>query len=187
MNFNFTPLSLAVLFVSVLMAFQGTEARTKKMHLKPRQPIKVASAPKMAIDKKAFNLLQGASLKADILDKSVGRILEVSSMSSWSRWRQNINMGNIQKDYSLDMRSHLSKMAELMKLRRQQGKLPQFQEFEFANLLRKSDYLLSLSISKEAVESAQKDKDFESSMHQTVAAYNQERIQLDHKVIHVGI
>lgn len=92
------------------------------------------------------NILE-AKQSAERLDQQARGLLEASSMNYLERWNKSIDLKAMETRYAKDVVRHVAAMAQIMKLRRENGgKLRGLHEFDFQNLLRKSDYLLSLKV-----------------------------------------
>lgn len=92
------------------------------------------------------NILE-AKQSAENLDEQARGLLEASSMNYVERWYKSVDLKAMESRYAKDVNRHLLAMAQVMKLRRENGgKLRGLHEFDFQNLLRKSDYVLSLHV-----------------------------------------
>lgn len=88
-----------------------------------------------------------AKLSAERLDTQVRLLIEASSMTFVERWAKSIDLKKMELQYADDVARHVTAMTEVMKIRRENGgKLKKLHEFDFQNLLRQSDYLLSLQL-----------------------------------------
>jgi hypothetical protein len=180
---KFTLKNLILILFSLLVFAEGASARSHKKGPDVRQTKKVAKSPKMAIDPQVGRLLYMAEENAIKIDGYTQELLKISSLSAWQRWTQNKDVAKVKQAYSSEMQKHLNIIAEIFKIRSHKGRLLQYQEFEFQNLLRKSDYLLSLEFSRDSLEYARKNKDFSASFGKTLISYNEQRFHYDRKTI----
>lgn len=183
--------NLILILFSLVVLAEGASARSprKGRHasLKMGQTKKVAKSPKMAIDPQAARLLYMADESTARLDGHTQELIQISSLSAWQRWVQNKDAAKVKKEFSGEMQRHLSIISDIFKIRSAKGRLPQYQEFEFQNLLRKSDYLLSLDFSRDSLEYARKNKDFSTSFGKTLVSYNEQRFHYDRKTIEMKL
>lgn len=182
--------NLILIIFSVLVVAGGVEAKNLRKsptmrHAKHHK--KAPKSPKMAVNRQVSELLLSAEARAERLDLYVQELLQLSSMTAWKRWSQNKDIDSVKKEFSFEMQNHLALMAEIFKIRGRHSRLPQYQEFEFQNLLRKSDYLLSLEFSRDSLNVARKNKDFSTSFGKTLISYNEQRYKLDGKTIEVKL
>jgi hypothetical protein len=184
---KFTLKNLILILFSLLVFAEGASARSHKKSPSVRQTKKVAKSPKMAIDPQVARLLFMADENVEKLEAYTQDLLKISSLSTWQRWTQSKNITNVKQAFSMEMQKHLSIIAEVFKIRSNKGRLLQYQEFEFQNLLRKSDYLLSLEFSRDSLEFARKNKDFSASFGKTLVSYNEQRFHYDRKAIEMKL
>lgn len=177
--------TLAFFFLALtVLAGEVSLASIQQRHLRMRQPTKGASVYRMA-DRQALELkLQRAKVSADHLDQQIGRYLEVSSMGTLQRWQKSIDLDTVKEEYSERVLTHLTAMTELMKLRRSAGrKFKKLYEFDFQNLIRKSDYVLAVNTARSSLEHASEDDEFAARAERALADYNEERLLYDAKMI----
>ena len=88
-----------------------------------------------------------AKASAERLDHQVRVLIDASSMNVVERWAKSVDLKKLENQYAQDIASHVLAMTEVMKIRRENGgRLKKLHEFDFQNLLRQSDYLLSLQL-----------------------------------------
>lgn len=186
---KFNLKNLILILFSLLVLAEGASARSHKNGPSVRQTKKVAKSKNKsqkvaAINPDAARLLFMADENATKLDAYTQELIKISSLNGWQRWTQNKDASKVKKEFSFELQKHLSLIAEIFKIRSlNKGRLPQYQEFEFQNLLRKSDYLLSLDFSRDSLEFARKNKDFSASFGKTLISYNEQRFHYDGKSI----
>lgn len=172
-----------------------------KIHLKTRQTTnvafeqKVSVQPKKALVKKArqrkipTNLIQdkisAAKSWADRMDAQTFEILQASSVSPLQRWMQGSSLSYLEKQLSRDTVEHLRTMADVMRTRRELGGFKKLREFDFYNMLRKSDYLLSLEMTRKSLKDLSQDKAMAAKFRETLSLYNQERIMFDQSYLEI--
>jgi hypothetical protein len=123
-----------------LFAFKGKNPTVRQPQI---------GAPVHPVTKKFLlqkNIAQ-AKQTAERMDDSMRALIEASSMSFAQRWVKSVDLPKMENQFSQDLKNHVQAMTEIMKTRREYGSLKKLREFDFQNLLRKSDYLLSLDIS----------------------------------------
>lgn len=188
---KFNLKNLILILFSLVMFAGGASARSHtKSHSKSlsmRQTKKVAQSPKMAVNPQVARLLYMADENTEKLDAYSQDLLKIYSLSMWQRWSERKKISDVKQGFSSEMQKHLAILAELFKIRSHQGRLLQYQEFEFQNLLRKSDYLLSLDFSRDSLEFARRNKDFSASFGKTLISYNEQRFNYDRKSIEMKL
>ncbi len=129
--------------------------------------------------------LKRANTSAEGLDQQIVRYLEVASMGRLERWQKGIDLDLVKVEYSQRVLGHLNSMTNLMKMRRSSGnKFKKLYEFDFQNLMRKSDYVLAVNTTRTALEYASaQDSEFAAQAEKVLAEYNQERLHFDAKMI----
>lgn len=179
-----TKCSHLLLAIAVLMNFSAANARVKKPVLKMRQTQKVSAVTAVGSDIRAIqNCLKSANTLADSLDDRAGKIINTMSLSAFNRWWNHVDEDQMKAQYAEELMVHMSRMTFLFKEHRKHGPFSKLNEFEFQNLLVKSDYLLSLAISRESLEAARKNTAFAKTFETALAAYNTERVGFDQKMI----
>ncbi|HEX7673263.1 MAG TPA: hypothetical protein VF412_03780 [Bdellovibrio sp.] len=179
-----TKCSQFFLAIAVLMNFSAAHARVKKSNLKVRQTQKVSAVTADGSKTRAIqNCLKSANTLADSLDDKAGKIIDAMSQSAFKKWWNNIDEDQMKAQYAEELMVHMSRMTFLFKEHRKRGPFAKLNEFEFQNLLVKSDYLLSLAISRESLETARRNTTFAKTFETTLAAYNTERVGFDQKMI----
>lgn len=180
--------SCLILALAVLTAFSTAEARTKKQILKMSQPQKGAivktlvSTPKKT-QPNIYGVLRSASVLAESLDDKAGAIINSMSMNSVQKWIHNVDETKLKAEYAEELMVHMTRMTALFSAHRKSGPFAKFNELEFQNLLVKSDYLLSLAVSRESLEYAKHRELFAKRFNTALAAYNAERLGFDQKMI----
>ncbi|QDK38342.1 hypothetical protein [Bdellovibrio sp. NC01] len=179
--------SCLILVLAVITAFSTAEARTKKRVLKMSQPQKgaivktVVSTPKKQPN--VTPVLRSASVLAESLDEKAGAIINSMAMNSIQKWIHNVDETKLKAEYAEELMVHMTRMTALFSAHRKAGPFAKFSELEFQNLLVKSDYLLSLAVSRESLEYAQHRDLFARRFSTALAAYNAERLGFDQKMI----
>lgn len=136
------PFVVLVLVVAVL-ALVGFKPNNPEMR-QPQVGATVHPANKRFVFQK--NILE-AKQSAERLDEQARGLLEASAMGPIERWYKSVDLQALETRYRQDVNRHVLSMAQVMKLRRENGgKLRGLHEFDFQNLLRKSDYVLSLQV-----------------------------------------
>ncbi|KHD87710.1 MAG: hypothetical protein OM95_12865 [Bdellovibrio sp. ArHS] len=159
-------LGLALVVASVLLI--GTDNDDPKV----RQAQNVAPVLRVGTSHNLALHWKKAKSWADYLDSQTHRLLEASSMSFWERWRKDINLSRMRYMYSEATLAHIESMTHLFQVRKAAGGFKNLREFDFQNMVRKSDYLLSLHMTKECLGwSTRKD------VPEVLKAYHLERSQ----------
>ena len=129
--------------------------------------------------------LKRANTSAEALDQQIVRYLEVASMGRLERWKKGIDLDLVKLEYSRRVLGHLSSVTNLMKMRRSSGnKFKKLYEFDFQNLMRKSDYVLAVNTTRTVLEHASaQDRELAAQVEKILAEYNQERLRFDAKMI----
>ena len=131
---------VVVVAVTALFGFKGHNPKARR----PQIGVTVHPATKRFLFHK--NIVE-AKQSAERLDAQARGLIEAKAMGYWERWTKTIDLKKMEDRYARDVVKHVSAMTEVMKIRRENGgKLRALHEFDFQNLLRKSDYLLSLKI-----------------------------------------
>lgn len=174
---------LSLLAVVVLIASGAAEARVKKSGPKARQTQKVSVVTSPGNMREIQMNIRSASLLAENLDARAGQIIDAMSKSRWEKWLRGIDEDRMKAEYAEDLMIHMSRMTSLFRSHRKTGPFARFNEFEFQNLLVKSDYLLSLAVSRQSLEFAHHKELFKTRFNSALAAYNTERVGFDQKMI----
>lgn len=152
-----------------------------------RQPMNVVGgqslSPRLLVKKNMVN----AKITAERLDEETGRIIGALGMNRVQRWFRGVHLERIQQQYDRDLLWHLTAMGELFKYRRQLGGLKKLQEFEFQNLVRRSDYVLSLNVAKQSLRSLGADRQRYKDFYMVLKNYNQERELFDARRIVIAV
>lgn len=161
----------------ILSVASFSQASVRRENLSMRQPTKGAAAYNVARAKAQFSLtFTRAMVSAESLDKQIAPYLKASSMGILERWHKNIDLNAMRAQYSQKVLIHLNAMAELMKMRNSQGEsFKKLHEFQFQNLLRKSDYVLAVSTTQECLQVSSENSDFAAQVEKAITAYKQAR------------
>lgn len=115
----------------------------------PRSGTPVHEVTKQFLLKKNTKI---AKFTAERMDKQALQLIEASSSTWLNRWWNNIDLKALEQTYTKDLSLHMQAMAEVMKARREAGgSLQKLDEFDFQNMLRHSDYVLSTKLSSARV------------------------------------
>ncbi|MGE5085690.1 MAG: hypothetical protein ACM3MG_05270 [Bacillota bacterium] len=172
----------AGLLMLIFMSFQGAYAAPKSKFLKVRQPHKVFDVNKTWLYEISHDLLVATS-SAENLDSQVLSLVSYSGMGWFQKWRKGIDEERIQKQFAEDLRAHLQTMTVLFEKHARRGPFDRLREFEFQNLVRRSDYILSLGIARNCLERGLVKKEFAGEFKKVLGSYNQERLRFDQKMI----
>lgn len=176
--------TITILFsIFVLMTCQIGKASQSEKNLKKKQPQNVAAKNNFISDIQIKGDLCSASEMAERLDKKASKLLNVMSLNAVNKWMAHIDEGRMRYEYAEDLMQHMHRMSEIFRLHRKVGPFTRFKEFEFQNLLTKSDYLLSLIVTKRSIDSANGKKEFLTKFKAVLAEYNAERVGYDQKMI----
>lgn len=178
------------LMLSVLSLFLATPgvsfAKGKSMNLKLRQPIRGASVQRVVKQKLLSSRLEMARKGAESLDAQSMQLLDLSTMSPLQRWMSNRSLSQMQKQYSTEMLSHLQAMTVVFKSRREAGGFTKLNEFDFQNIVRKSDYLLALQVTQGSLQEFAQEKNSGPWVQKILESYNYERKFFDHKTLKIA-
>jgi hypothetical protein len=175
---------MTILFsIFVLMTCQTVKASHFEKNLKKVQPQIVAAKNNFISDIQIKGDLRAASEMAERLDKKAKKLLNVMSLNAVNKWIAQIDEDRMRYEYAEDLMQHMHRMSAIFRLHRKVGTFARFKEFEFQNLLTKSDYLLSLVVTKRSVDSANSKKEFLPKFKAVLAEYNAERVGYDQKMI----
>lgn len=170
----------------ILVASEGAKAAARRENPKMRQTQRVSSVHDLAKLRVLENQFGMARKWADSLDRQSWRLLKYSTMSPLSRWSQNVDLFSMQKQYSNEMLAHLQAMSRIFRMRRETRGFAKLREFDFQNMIRKSDYLLALPMTRGSLEALLQDKSMGKKIQQTLALYNRERLNFDQKVFTIA-
>lgn len=172
--------------LTLIMGLSAAAAASKKAVIKSRQPQKVS-----AVTERWHRLviadLKAATLSAENLDSQLEALMNAEGYSFVQKWKRGIDQSALQTQFSKDLKSHLSIMAVLFEKHAKYKKFHQVSEFEFQNLVRRSDYLLSLPVAKNSLQEALGQKKFATDFKTVLAAYNKERMLFDSKTIQIAL
>lgn len=155
-------------------------------NLTVRQPRNGAPVQVVTKHQVLHQKMESAKRWAERLDVLSLHILSVSSLSTFERWRHNVDLTALKNQYSRDLLAHMESMAAVLKMRREAGGFKKLREFDFQTTIRKSDYILALPLTQECLERLLHDSGLSENTKKVVALYNQERVLYDHKVVTVA-
>ncbi|WP_413568217.1 hypothetical protein ACLWBD_11145 [Bdellovibrio sp. HCB117] len=164
----------ALCFVGLaIMASELALVGAKSTHPTVRQPTNGVAVQPLSKRRHDISLhMQTAKRWAEVLDTQSSEILKASSMGTLQRWRQNIDLTTMKTQYAEGTLAHLKSMTSLFKVRRQMGRFKDLKEFDFQNMVRKSDYLMALPTTKESLDTE------DPEIERVLVTYSQERQQL---------
>lgn len=177
---------LMLMFLACLaLTAESSYAGPRLKNLEVRQPLKGLGVHKMSSSEILNRSMKSAAKSADRLSAQVQNILEVTSMGTIERWRKGIDLSLVKEDFSRGVVEHMKSVTQVLKIRAQSGgRLAGIKEFEFLNLMNKSDYILSVYVTQESLKHALQN-DTQSVVAEAVASYNKERSRFDQKVLRV--
>lgn len=137
-------IALGILLVGfALFAFRGPDLELRQ----PRSGTPVHPVTKQFLLKKNTAL---AKTTAESLGRQALGLIEASTTPAWQRWWRGVNLSKLESQYRHDVKIHMQAIAEVMRLRRENGgSLTKLYEFDFQNLLRKSDSILSSRLTRD--------------------------------------
>lgn len=173
------------LFVTILMLISTGAAHAEQagQNLKMKQTKKVHAVTLSAAQSRSRQALRIASGLAEQLDEKAGVILKFESLSWWRKFLDHVDENKLKAEYADELMQHMTRMTEFFYTHRKQGPFAKFSELEFRNLLLKSDYLLTLAISRQCLEVARHNESFKRGFDTVLAAYNTERMAFDQKMV----
>ncbi|WP_413582008.1 hypothetical protein [Bdellovibrio sp. HCB288] len=171
--------------LTLLMGLSAAEAANKKSLIKMGQPKKVSAVSK-SWQREVIADLYAATASAENLDSQLEPLMNASGYSYFQKWKRGIDEAALQKQFAKGMKSHLQIMAVLFEKHGKSKKFDRLNEFEFQNLVRRSDYILSLPVSKQAIEASMSVKKFSADFRLTLDAYNKVRMRFDSKSIQLA-
>ncbi len=174
-----------MLVMTLLLGLSSAQAANKKALIRMRQPQKVSPVSK-SWQHEVISDLYGATASAENLDAQLEPLMNASGFSFWQKWKRNIDEVSLQRKFSKDLKSHLQVMAGLFEKHAQYGKFDRVSEFEFQNLVRRSDYILSLPVSNNAIQESMSVSKFAADFKMVLASYNKERQHFDSKSIRLA-
>lgn len=170
-------------FVAVTITVSGFASPRGKRLRQTRSGVIVNTLSKRDI--KLNYEMHSALSWAERIDQQVIPLMEVSSMGQIERWMKNKDLDSMKMEYSKNMISHLKAMTVVFKSRRQSRGFLKLREFDFQNMIRKSDYLLSLYLTKESFNLAT-ENGLGEEIEKVLNLYNHERVQYDQKMITIA-
>jgi hypothetical protein len=172
--------------LTLIMGLQIAYAAPKKHSPKVRQPQKVAAVHNSWQRELNYDLVAALS-SAENLDSQLEPLMNASGMSFLQKWKRGIHEAELQKRFADDVSAHLETMAMILKKRSRVGTFNQLNEFDFQNLVRRSDYILAVSVSRDSLKEGLRSEKFAKKFEKVLAAYNQERVRFDNKMINVAV
>lgn len=136
-----------------------------------------------AHDVSVARFLRSADISAQRADETRAKLLQVSSMGRFQRWASGIDVEMLQAEYCHYLTDHVKAMTELFKKRHAQRKFMGFREFEYTNALRRSDYLLTSTMTKNVLESLTASSSFHGDFLKAIEDYNLARRHYDGKLL----
>lgn len=176
---------VVMVVLALLMGLSAAEAANKKALIRMRQPKKVSAVSK-SWQREVINDLYAATASAENMDSQLEPLMNASGYSFIQKWKRGINEESLQQRFSKDLKGHLQIMATLFEKHAQYKKFDRVSEFEFQNLVRRSDYILSLPVSRVAIEKSMSAAKFATEFKVALASYNKERMHFDSKVIQLA-
>lgn len=181
----FVFLKSATLFLVVFAVTASSFASPRGKRLRQtRSGVIVNTLSKRDI--KLNSEMQSALLWAEHIDRLVMPLMEVTSMGRIERWLKKRDLDAMKMEYSKSMIFHLKAVTVVFKSRRQSQGFLKLREFDFQNMIRKSDYLLSLYLTKESFNLAT-ENGLGEEIEKVLKFYNQERVQYDQKMITIAL
>ncbi|MEN0057981.1 MAG: hypothetical protein AAGB31_04050 [Bdellovibrio sp.] len=178
----FLVLTVVVVFTLDSHASKTDSLRGESLFPELRQPANGVSVKKVFSRDGTQRAMDIARHSADRLDQQATIILELSGMGWLEKWHRRANIQEMRAQYSREMMTHLHAMTNLFQKRRQLRGFKKLQEFEFQNMVRKSDYLLSLVSTQKSLESISDDKTAQR-LQSILEQYNNERQKFDQHLI----
>lgn len=166
----------------ILAAYGVASAAGGRGNPRLRQPEKVSHVQGFTNNWVLESNFVMARTGAEALDAQSMRLLDSTTMSRWERWRDNVDLYAGQKQYTQDMLAYLKAMTKLLKMHRESRGFVKLREFDFQNMIRKSDYLLALPVTRASLAALLEDQEIAEKIQTILGLYNQERQQFDQKV-----
>lgn len=164
-----------VITISLLATGSWASVAPGKANLIMRQPLKVSASAKNGVVAQNRLHISAAIASAEKLDRRIPVFLEAASLGTLQRWRMGVNLNALEQDYNRDLMKHIAAMTDVLRSRREQRGFKKWQEFEFRNLLAKSDYILAVPMTRQSL-SAQKNF---LNAQKMLLEYNRERLYFD--------
>ncbi|WP_413557699.1 hypothetical protein [Bdellovibrio sp. HCB209] len=177
---------VVVVVLTLIIGISAAEAAPKKAFIKTRQPQKVSAVSK-SWHRLVIADLRAATLSAENLDSQLEPLMNAGGYSFLQKWKRGIDEASLQKQFSKDLKSHLQIMAVLFEKHAKVKKFESVNEFEFQNLVRRSDYILSLPVAKDSLQTSLAQKKFAEDFKNVLASYNKERMRFDSKTIQIAV
>lgn len=164
-----------IMTVSLLVCTAIASVGPGHSNLKLRQPIKVATLSKSALNSQAQRKMSLAVASAEKIDQRIPHYLQASSLGAFQRWKSGVDLQKLESEYNQDLLTHISAMTEILRIRRGQRGFKKWQEFEFNNLMAKSDYILAVPMSRQSLNARKGSLEIQ----RTLEEYNRERLFFD--------
>ncbi|WP_210415626.1 hypothetical protein [Bdellovibrio sp. ZAP7] len=177
---------VVMVVLTLFMGLSAAQAANKKALIRMRQPQKVSPVSK-SWQREVVSDLFAATASAENLDSQLEPLMNAAGFSYIQKWKRGIDESSLQKTFSKDLKSHLQVMAMLFDKHTQYKKFDRVSEFEFQNLVRRSDYILSLPVSKNAIQETMGGAKFASEFKTVLAEYNKVRQRFDSKSIQLAL
>lgn len=168
-----------IITISLLAGAAGASVSSERSSLKMRQPIKVAAMTKRGDGAIIQQKINSATASAERLDQRIPDILQATSGNILQRLKAGVVLRQIENQYAQDLAAHIAAMTEVLRTRRGLRGFIKWQEFEFKNLLVKSDYLLAVPMTRQSL-SAQRNS---LEVQKMLLEYNRERLYFDGRKI----
>lgn len=181
----------AVLLVGFAVVIQVVAAKHNKPAVKNgfltvRQPEKGLVVNYSSTSTGLISNIEVAKKLADQLDDEAKHLLDAGSMGFFERLFKKKNLSSMRLEYTKMMMLHLKAMTAVFKSHRQFRGFQKLQELEFRNLINKSDYLVSLYVSRESLLFAG-NQGLEAEIQITMKLYNKERMHFDRKMLSIAV
>ncbi|QLY24269.1 hypothetical protein [Bdellovibrio sp. KM01] len=177
---------VVMVVLTLFMGLSTAQAANKKALIRMRQPQKVSPVIK-SWQREVISDLFAATASAENLDSQLEPLMNAAGFSYIQKWKRGIDETSLQKTFSKDLKNHLQVMAMLFDKHTQYKKFDRVSEFEFQNLVRRSDYILSLPVSKNAIQETMGGAKFTSEFKTVLAEYNKVRQRFDSKSIQLAL
>lgn len=161
-------------------------AKNRHQNLNMRQRKTVAVVKNNVTSSYVELKIQITEDKAEILDQTSKKLMQFVDLNPLQRWAIRKEEENLQNQFAMGLTEHIVQMTELFRMHRISKSFQRLEEFEFRNLLVKSDYLLGIYFSKQSLEIAGKNKIFAQKISTALTNYNSERIGIDQKILQIS-
>lgn len=182
----FAVLLIGFGLVGYSMLVKPNKQAIKNDVLRMRQPEKVVAVNYPSTQQGLRSNIEVAKNLAEQLDEESKQLLNAGAMGFFERLFKKKNLSVMRIQYSKMMMLHLKAMTAIFKSHRQFRGFQKLQELEFRNLINKSDYLVSLYVSKESLLFAG-DQGLGAEIQITMKLYNKERMHFDRKMLSIAM